>query len=113
MIELETIITGLRKWVDAELLSRITGLNKWLAGAGVNILLQNSAAIFNQLKDNPVIKSMEIVDSDNKIDIDKLYTAILAEAKKSAVTFSVPLIGVVTINSQDVEKIYQYIKGTL
>lgn len=109
MVELGQVTSGISKYIDSEILPKISGLNRWIVGAGASMMLNNSSVIFNQMKENPVIKSMDVINKDDEIDIDKLYSSILEQAKKSAVTFDVPLVGAITLKSSDVEKLYKLI----
>ena len=111
MVELNQVINGLKAYLESELVSRVTGLEKWVVGAGLSMLLDNGINTFNVLKENEFIKAMEIVNRNDEIDIDRLYKYLSEQAKKSAVTFKVPLIGSVTLKAEDVEKIYTSIKG--
>ena len=46
-----------------------------------------------------------------KVDVDKIYKEMKKQAKKSAVTFDMPMIGPITLNEQDVDKMYELIKS--
>jgi hypothetical protein len=54
---------------------------------------------------------LNIIDKDDKIDVDKIYREMKKQAMKSAITFDVPMIGAITLNEQDVEKIYEFIRN--
>ncbi len=112
MSSLNEVVTGLKKYVDAEILPKVTGLNKWVFGAGISLMLENSANVFNQLKENPFIKNMGVISEEDEIDIEKLYSVFLEQSKKSAVTFAVPLLGNLTLKSNDIEKLYNLIKSS-
>lgn len=111
MVELNQIVKGIQKYLENELVTKMTGINKWIVGASLSMVLDNASNTFNQMKELPIVQSMGIINSDDMIDLDRLYKALLEESKKSAVTFQIPLVGSVTLKSEDVEKIYSYIKG--
>lgn len=111
MASLSQVINGLKKYTDAEILPKVPGLNKWLVGAAASMMLDNASNIFNELKQNPAIKAMNIINKDDEIDIDRLYECILEQAHKSAVTFDVPVIGTMTLKAGDVERLYSLIKA--
>ena len=50
-------------------------------------------------------------DKEDKVDVDKIYKEMKKQAKKSAVTFDMPMIGPITLNEQDVDKMYELIKS--
>lgn len=109
MKSLNSVINGLRKYLDAEMLSKIQGLNKWIVGASLSMALENGPSIFNELKNSKIIKSMNVIDEDDQIDVEKIYKYLSEQAKKSAVTFNMPFIGAVTIKASDLDKLYQLI----
>ena len=111
MYEYGQVINGIAKYIDVEIIDKIEGWKKWVVGSAAGIALSNSADIFNQLKGNDYIKMLNLIDKDNKIDVDKIYKEMKKQAKKGAVTFNVPVLGALTLNEQDVERIYDSIKS--
>lgn len=110
MYDLNQVIKGIRQYLESEMVNRISGIEKWVVGAGLSMLLDNGVNTFNALTENPLVQSMQIVNSDNEIDVDKLYKYFMEEARKSAVTFKAPLLGAITLKAEDIEKVYSYIK---
>lgn len=111
MYEYNKVISGIAKYIDNEIVEKISGWKKWIIGSGVGIALSNMSEVFNQLKNNEVVKLLNIIDKDDKIDVDKIYKEMKKQAKKSAITFDVPMIGPMTLNGQDVDKMYELIKS--
>ena len=111
MYEYNKVINGIAKYIDVEIVEKIPGWKKWVIGSGVGLVLSNTADVFNQLKGNDFIKILNIIDKDDKINVDKIYKEMKKQAKKGAVTFDVPMVGPLTLNEQDVEKIYEFIKN--
>jgi hypothetical protein len=109
MVSFQQTITGCVNYVDNEILNKITDWRKWVFGAGIGIALTKSTNLFNQLKQVPIIKTMGLINENDMIDIDTIYAEILKQAQKSTITFDVPMLGAVTLNQQDVEKLYRYI----
>lgn len=111
MYEYNKVINGVAKYIDTEIVDKITGWQKWVVGSGLGIALSNATNLFNQLKDNEFVKMLGVIDKDDKINVDKIYKELKKQAKKSAITFNAPLIGAMTLNEQDVEKLYELIKN--
>ena len=111
MYSYNVVLNGIAKYVDNEIISKINGWQKWVVGAGTGIILSNSTNFYNNLTENNFIKMLDIIDKDGKIDVDKIYGEIKKQAKKSSVTFNAPIIGMITLNEKDVDKIYEYIKA--
>ena len=111
MYELQKVINGISLYLDNEIISKITGWQKWVIGAGSGMYLSNATNVFNNIKNNPVIKSMNIINEDNQINIDEIYKHLHKESEKGPITFDVPMLGALTLNSTDVDKLYNYIRG--
>lgn len=109
MYDFPKVISAIAEYIDSEILSKINDWRKWVIGAGVGIYLSKGTELFNEIKDNKMIKSMNIIDKNNKINIDLLYSELKKQAKKSAITFDVPMIGPITLNESDLDKLYQLI----
>ena len=110
MYSLGQVVGGITNYLDAEVLSKIAGWQKWVIGAGLGVTLNKSANIFNELKNNPMIKALGVIDKNDMIDVDTLYHEIKKQAKKGPVTFNLPLVGNMTLNESDVDKMYNNIR---
>jgi hypothetical protein len=111
MYEYSKVLNGITKYIDTEIVDKIEGWQKWVIGSGIGIALSNSTNLFNQLKDNEIIKMLGIINEENKIDIEKIYKEFKNQAKKGSISFEVPLVGTLTLNEQDVDKIYDFIRN--
>ena len=111
MVTLAQVRGGIERYLEAEMLTKITGWQKWVAGAAASMALDKSTAIFNRLKSIPVIQAMDVIDEQDGIDIDRIHAEFAKQAQRGAITFDVPMLGAVTLNAVDVDKIYQYIMG--
>jgi DNA-binding transcriptional regulator LsrR (DeoR family) len=110
MYEYSKVLNGITTYIDREIVDKINGWQKWVVGSGIGIAMSNSTNVFNELKKNQVVKMLGVIDKDDKIDVEKIYKELKKQAKKGAITFDVPLVGTMTLNEQDVDKLYQYIK---
>jgi hypothetical protein len=110
MVTLSQVLKGLSLFLEKEIVEKIDGFMKWGVGAAIAIYLENGVNIFNSLKDNQWVKMLNAIDNEDNIDIDKIYKAILPEAKKHAITFKAPGLGVITLTASYVEKLYANIK---
>lgn len=111
MVTINKIINGMRIWLDTEMISNMQGLNKWIVGAGLAMYLDNATNIFNELKQNEMVKALQIIDEGDMIDLDKIYNYLIQEAKKCPATFKIPYVGAVTMHDTDIEKLYMIIKN--
>lgn len=112
MVTVAQVQTGLQKYIAGEFLQKLNGLQKWVVDAASAMYLLNFGTIFNQLKANPMITALGVIDEQDHIDIDKLYQHFKAAAEKCPATMTVPMLGAVTLNVGDVDKLYNYIVGS-
>ena len=110
MYNVNQVISGLAKFIDTEIVSKITGWQKWIIGAGLGLSLEKATNIFNSLKSNEMIKALDIIDKNDKINVDVLYKHIKNQAQKGAITFDLPFVGVMTLNEYDIDKLYNCIR---
>lgn len=111
MESLTKVMNGLKMYLDEEMIANLTGLDKWIVGAGLSMALDNGVNIFNQLKSNEMIKSLEIINEADEIDVDKIYKYVKEQAMKCPATFNFPLVGAITLHGDDIEKLYMKIKN--
>lgn len=109
MVTLEQIKQGAARYVDEEFTGKLTGWQKWAVGAGAALALENMDSTLSALRDHPAIKAMGVFDEAGNVDLDKIHTCLKKEAAKGPVTTRIPLIGDVTLNEGDVDKLYTLI----
>ena len=110
MYNYEQVMTGVMKYIDRELLPNINGISKWLFGTAAGIMGTKGKSLFDQFKNNSLLKSLEIIDGNN-INVHTIYEEMLKQADKGPISIELPLIGMVKLDKTDVEKLYQYIIG--
>ena len=110
MVTYNQVVNGMTKYIDQEIINKIQGWQRWALGAGAGIIMTKGANIFNTLKANPIIKMLDVIDENDMIDIDTIYTEIRKQAEKSPATFNAPMIGTITLTKDDVDKLYSLIK---
>lgn len=110
-VTLAQVQSGIARYIEEEILSKIGDWRKWVLGAGASMAISNASNIFTQLKGNPVVKAIGVIDDNDMIDIETLHREFAKQAQMGAITFNVPILGALTLNAHDVEKMYQYIIG--
>ena len=111
MVTLAQVQAGVEKDLEIEILSKVPGWQKWVLGAAASRMLSRSGEIFNTLKNNPVVSAMGVIDEQDQIDIDAIYREFSKQAQRGAITFDIPLMGALTVNSGDIDRLYNYIIG--
>lgn len=111
MSTIVSVMEGTKEFFEEELLTKMNGLSKWVVGAGLSMVMDNAVNTFNELKANPLIKALGIIHEDDTIDVDTLYAKLKEQAHMyGAVTFNLPMIGVMTFREEDLDHLYMDIK---
>lgn len=109
MYSYNKVINGIEKYLNEEILSKINDWRKWIVGGMLDVVLLKGTDMFNSLKSNELVKSLNLIDTYDNIDVDTLYEALKKRAEKGSITFDVPLLGAMTLTKMDVDKLYQKI----
>ena len=108
MVSTTQIQTGITRYVDNDLMPHLTGVKKLGLGVYTALAAENIGAAIQKYKDHPAVAMTHVIQEDGTIDIDRLYGTVrpMFEQRQS---FDIPLLGKVTFDGQDVEKLYRYI----
>ena len=82
MVTYNQVVNGMTKYIDQEIINKIQGWQRWALGAGAGIMMTKGTNMFNALKANPIIKMLDVIDENDMIDIDTIYTELRKQAEK-------------------------------
>ena len=109
MVTYNQVVNGVSRFVDSEILNKIQGIPKIALGVGSGVMLRRGENLFNTLKQNTLIKMLEIIDENDNIDIDVIYEELKKQMENNSMTFNIPMIGKITLTKDDVDKLYSLI----
>lgn len=110
MVSIDKVKRGAARYLDEEFTGKLTGWQRWVFGAGAGMYLENLSQTVERLSGAELVKGLCVIDGAGNIDLDKLRRYFLAEARKGPVSFVLPVVGQVTLNEADVEKLCRYIE---
>lgn len=109
-VTVNQISEGVGRYIDGELMPKVSGIRKWFLGvAGVYAgkMVEDKIA-----EHRDVLINAGIMSEDGMVDIDRFMPQLKAMAAESGpVTEHVSMLGDITFDSSDVEKLYSYIVG--
>ena len=111
MYNLDQVMMGLTKFIDNEILTKINGWQKWVIGTGLGIVTTKMENVFNSLKNNELVKMLELIDDNDHINVDAIYNELMKQAQREPITIDLPMLGALTLKEQDVMSLYNYIKN--
>lgn len=111
MVAMANVQQGLAKYIDNDFLPHLTGFSKIAAGAYSGLALKNLGDLFNAYKNHPLIAVLHVVDDNGNVNIEAIYSELAKRMPEGMkVPISIPFIGVYSVDREDLEKIYRYIK---
>lgn len=108
MYHYNTVMKGLARFIDEELIPKMSGLNKWVFGTGAGIALSKAEKIYHSLKDIELLNTLEILHED-KVNVTCIYQELLKQAEKGPIHVEIPMLGTITLDKHDVENLYRHI----
>lgn len=112
MVTMQQVKNGLVKYIDTDVLPHLTGIKKLGLGVYTALAANNVVGLMEKYREHPAVAMLDVIDADGNVDIDKLYQAVLPQfSNGEKQTIAIPLIGDMTVDRSDLEKLYRYIKG--
>ena len=109
MYTYEQVYEGIEKYIEREILHKIPGWKKWVVGTGLELAIANGENIYKELKEYPLVKMLNVIDEGDHINVIDIYKCLKKRAEQGSITFEIPMIGEMTLNKDDVDKLYYYI----
>ena len=110
MISIQQAQNGLYKYIDMEMLPHLTGFKKIGLSAYASLSANNVRELITKYKDHPAMSVTHLVDENCNIDIESLYNAIAPQFTERQ-KLNIPLIGEFVFSREDIDKIYNYMRG--
>lgn len=98
--------TALTMYIENEIANRATGLMKFGTYFFMGSILSKFDKVVEKLKANPIVAMTDIIDENNIINADELYT--LAKDSMNKVG-SITLFGII-FKPEDIDKLYEYMR---
>ena len=108
MVHYKQAIDGITRYIDSEIVPKMDGLQKWIFGTGASIAMRKADEMFHQFKDHQLLKALDLVKGED-INIELIYEELIKQANQSAVKIEIPLLGTLSLNKDDIEKMYRII----
>lgn len=111
-VDFERVIDGINKYIDKEIYCNLNNMQEFVARVVVGRFNQNMDSIKNNLMHNGFAKTLCIVDSEGKVDVDDIRKSIKREIERQEfLKIEIPLIGTITFKPEDADILYNEIVG--
>lgn len=110
MYTVERVMQGLSNYIDAEVMDKLPSSGRFVMGTVMGMANGKAHTVVEQLKENPVVSMLGIVDESDHIDAEALIEAMRTSADKyGSIMLEVPLVGRLTFTSTDIDHLRSYI----
>lgn len=109
MVTIDQAMRGIVRFVDTEILPHLPTGKGIGAGIMIALIMDGGKERIIALRENPVVQMMGIMDEAGNINIDRLYNAARPKFEQR-LPVSIPFIGELTFDQNDVDKLYRYMK---
>ena len=108
-VTIDQAMRGAVRFADNEVIPHLPGGKGIGAGIMLALIMEGSREKVLALREHPVVKLMQTMDEQGNIDLDRLYNAARPKFENK-LSVSVPFIGELKFDQNDVDKLYKYIQ---
>ena len=110
MVTIDQAMRGAAKFADNEIIPHLPMGKGIGAGIALALIMDGGKAQLLKLRENPAVQMMGIMDEDGIIDIDRLYNAARTRVDGKKIPLTIPVIGELRFDVNDVDRLYKYIQ---
>lgn len=108
----DVVIQGIINYADNEIMNKLPTSGKWIVGTAMGLGSGKLIKVLDEVKDNKIVKMLDIVDENGNIDVDSLISAMKEAANKyGKMTVEIPMVGRLSFSSSDIDDLRRYIVG--
>lgn len=108
-VTIDQAMRGAVRFADNEIIPQLPGGKGIGAGIALALIMDGGRSRILALREHPAVKLMQIMDEQGNIDLDRLYNAARPKFENK-LSVSVPFIGELKFDQNDVDKLYKYIQ---
>ena len=110
MVTIDQAMRGVAKYADDEIIPHLPMGKGIGAGIALALIMDGGKAQLLKLRENPAVQMMGIMDADGNIDLDRLYNAARTQVDGKKIPLTIPVIGELRFDVNDVDRLYKYIQ---
>lgn len=110
MVTIDQAMCGVAKFADTEIIPHLPTGKGIGAGIALALIMDGGKSRILALKDHPAVQMMGVMDAEGSIDIDRLYNAARARVDGKKIPLTIPVIGELRFDVNDVDNLYKYIQ---
>ena len=110
MVTIDQAMRGVAQYADNEIIPHLPTGKGIGAGIALALIMDGGKVQLLKLRENPAVQMMGIMDADGNIDLDRLYNAARTRVDGKKIPLTIPVIGELRFDVNDVDRLYKYIQ---
>lgn len=110
MVSVDQLMRGVARFADLEVIPHLPTGKGIGAGIALALLMDGGKARILQLREHPAVQLMGIMDEGGNVDLDRLYSAARPKVDGQKLPVTIPIIGELRFDVNDLDKLYKYIQ---
>ena len=110
MVTIDQAMRGVAQYADNEIIPHLPTGKGIGAGIALALIMDGGKSRILALKDHPAVQMMGIMDEEGNIDLDRLYNAARTQVDGRKIPLTIPVIGELRFDVNDVDRLYKYIQ---
>ena len=110
MVTIDQAMRGVAQYADNEIIPHLPTGKGIGAGIALALIMDRGKSRILALKDHPAVQMMGIMDAEGNIDLDRLYNAARTRVDGKKIPMTIPVIGELRFDVNDVDRLYKYIQ---
>ena len=108
MVTIDQAMRGVAQYADNEIIPHLPTGKGIGAGIALALIMDGGKSRILALKDHPAVQMMGIMDAEG--NLERLYNAARARVDGKKIPLTIPVIGELRFDVNDVDRLYKYIQ---
>lgn len=113
MATIDQIMRAVTRFADNEVLPRLPTGKGIAAGIALALVMEGGRDKLLALREHPVVQMMGVMDESGNVDVEKLYSVARPKLDGKKLPVSVPIIGELRFDVNDLDRLYSMVQEEL
>lgn len=113
MATIDQIMRAVTRFADNEVLPRLPTGKGIAAGIALALVMEGGRDKLLALREHPVVQMMGVMDESGNVDVEKLYSVARPKLDGKKLLVSVPIIGELRFDVNDLDRLYSMVQEEL
>lgn len=109
MVTLQRVREGVLSYIDNEVLPKMSGTGRVLVAVYAALAADRVVDVVQEWMKLPAIQVLGLCGENGMVDAERLRGCLLDKMGQEKIDLNIPMVGRMTFNREDVEKLFRYI----